>query len=191
MATTRDRLSSHAARLFAERGYHGTSVSDLAEAIGIHKSSIYAHIERKEDLLAEIALAGAAAFHQALDDVPADVAADQRLRLALRAHLHVVKGQLAVATVWLQEWRFLTGQPRKAFLAQRHAYEDRIKELVKAAVEMGALAGDLDIDYAVLVFLSVANWSYTWFTPKTDADDASARFWNLLLHGMAARPPER
>src|SRR6185503_431173 len=105
--STRARLSEHAARLFAERGYHGTSINDLAGALGIQKASVYSHIKGKEDLLAEIALAGAVAFHDALDEVPEDVPAAERLRLALRAHLGVVDRQLDVATVWLQEWRFL------------------------------------------------------------------------------------
>ena len=62
-SSTRDRLSAEAARLFAERGYHGTSINDLAVALGIHKSSLYAYINGKADLLADIALTGAAAFH--------------------------------------------------------------------------------------------------------------------------------
>ena len=49
---TRDRLTVEAARMFAQRGYHGTSVSDLAAALGIQKSSLYAHISGKADLLA-------------------------------------------------------------------------------------------------------------------------------------------
>ena len=44
---TRDRLTVEAARMFAQRGYHGTSVSDLAAALGIQKSSLYAHISGK------------------------------------------------------------------------------------------------------------------------------------------------
>ena len=67
---TRDRLAAEAARMFAERGYHGTSINDLAVAVGIQKSSLYAHISRKADLLADIALAGAATFHAALDSLP-------------------------------------------------------------------------------------------------------------------------
>src|SRR3954469_4405536 len=125
--STRARLSEHAARLFAERGYHGTSINDLAGALGIQKASVYSHIKGKEDLLAEIALAGAAAFHDALDGVPADVPAAERLRVALRAHPRAVDGELDVATVWLQEWRFHSGSARDEFLSERRRYERRIR----------------------------------------------------------------
>jgi AcrR family transcriptional regulator len=70
VGTRRNELTRQAARLFAEKGYHGTSVGDLAEAMGVQKGSLYAHIESKADLLWEVAREGAAAFHAALDEVP-------------------------------------------------------------------------------------------------------------------------
>ena len=193
---TRDRLAVEAARMFAQRGYHGTSVSDLAAALGIQKSSLYAHISGKADLLAEIALAGAAAFHAALDALPDGAAAGERLELALRAHLAVVESQLDVATVWLQEWRYLTGEARDVFLRERHRYEERIRDLFEAAVRSGDLRRDLDVDDATLVFLSVANWAYTWLMPETDVAGLTSRLMSVLRGGMgqvtssaAPRPP--
>jgi AcrR family transcriptional regulator len=193
---TRDRLAAEAARLFAQRGYHGTSVGDLAAALGIQKSSLYAHISHKADLLADIALAGAAAFHAALDALPEETAAGERLELALRAHLAVVESQLDVATVWLQEWRYLTGEARDVFLRERHRYEERIRDLFEAAVRSGDLRRDLDVDDATLVFFSVANWAYTWLMPETDVAGLTSRLMSVLLGGMgrvtssaAPRPP--
>ncbi len=185
--STRDRLSVEAARLFAERGYHGTSINDLAVALGIHKSSLYAYISSKEDLLADIALTGAAAFHAALDGVPTGAAPGERLQLALRAHLGVVESQLDVATVWLQEWRYLTGDARTRFAKERHRYEERIRHLLEAAVAAGDLRRDLDVTYSTLAFLSVANWAYTWFTADTDVEQVTAKFLSILLRGIGAQ----
>jgi AcrR family transcriptional regulator len=185
--STRSRLSEEAARLFAERGYHGTSVADLAAALGIRKSSVYSHIAGKEDLLAEIALAGADAFHAALDGIPGDVGPTERLSLALRAHLSVVDRQLDVATVWLQEWRFLSGAARERFLAERRRYEQRIRGLLQDAVRAGELRADLDLEHATLAYLSLGNWAYAWMTHSTDVDAVAAAFWELLRGGMAPR----
>jgi TetR/AcrR family transcriptional regulator, cholesterol catabolism regulator len=183
--STRDRLSVEAARLFAERGYHATSIGDLADALGIRKASVYSHIKGKEDLLVEIALAGAKAFHTALAGVPTDADPEERLRLALRAHLSVVAGQLDVATVWLQEWRFLTGPARQEFLTERRRYERRIRTLFEDAVKAEVLRSDLDVKRAVLVFFSIANWAYTWMTTRTTVDQEADAFWSLLVEGMA------
>ena len=194
--STRDRLAVAAARMFAERGYHGTSINDLAAALGLHKSSLYAHINHKADLLADITLTGAAAFHAALDALPDEAPAGERLELALRAHLGVVRSQLDVATVWLQEWRYLTGEPREIFLAERHRYERRIRDLFEAAVASGELRQDLDLDDATLIFLSVANWAYTWLTADHDVGALTAGLLSIMLSGMgeltssaAPRPP--
>jgi AcrR family transcriptional regulator len=185
--STKDRLSAEAARLFAERGYHGTSIGDLAEALGIQKASVYSHIKEKEDLLADIALAGAKAFHDALDEVPTDAEPVDRLRLALRAHLGVVDRQLDVATVWLQEWRYLTNGARKTFMAERRRYQTRIRQLFEDAVADGGLRSDLDADHATLVFLSVGNWAYTWMSGRTKVDQEANALWSLLYTGSEPR----
>ena len=71
MATTRrEELVDVAARLFAERGYHGTSMADLAEAMGVQKGSLYSLTDSKQELLVAVARDGATAFHAALDRGP-------------------------------------------------------------------------------------------------------------------------
>src|SRR6476659_9891862 len=123
MSTRKSELTRQAARLFAEKGYHGTSVGDLAEALGVQKGSLYAHIDSKADLLWEVAREGAEAFHAALDTVPDDGPVVERIRAALRVHLRVVAGQLDVATVFIREWRYLEGERSTLFLAERRRYE--------------------------------------------------------------------
>src|SRR5262245_38801203 len=107
MSTRREELTRTAARLFAERGFHGTSMGDLAEAIGVQKGSLYSLTGSKQELLQETLRQGAAAFHAALDAVPEQAPAVERIRQALRGHLRVVAEQLDVATVFTREWRYL------------------------------------------------------------------------------------
>lgn len=180
----RSELRRQAARLFAERGYHGTSVGDLAEALGVRKASLYAHISSKQDLLWEIAREGAEAFHAALDALPEEAPALERIRLALRAHLRVVAEQLDVATVFVREWRYLDDQRRALFLAERRRYEERIRDLFREGRDLGELRSDLDVGAAALLFLSAANWAYTWLQPGRDTEALADRFFQLLVEGM-------
>jgi len=180
----RDELTRVAARLFAERGYDGTSLADVAEAVGLQKASLYHHIQTKEDLLWEVAWAGAEAFHGALDGVPNDEPATEKIRLALRAHLRVVAHQLDAATVFTREWRSLTGARRERFVAERRRYEERIRDLFREGLDGGELRSDLDVSAATLMFLSAANWAYTWLRPGVDTDALADRFFGVLLDGM-------
>jgi AcrR family transcriptional regulator len=184
MSARREELTRIAARLFAERGYQGTSLADLAEALGVQKASLYHHIDSKEDLLWDVAWEGAEAFHAALDGVPADAPAAERIRLALRAHLAVVSGQLDVATVFVREWRHLSDERRRRFTAERRRYEERIRELFRAGVEESQLRTDLDVATAGLLFLSAANWAYTWLRPGAPTDELADRLYAALLDGM-------
>jgi AcrR family transcriptional regulator len=189
--TRRNELTRQAARLFAEQGYHGTSMEDLAAAMGVQKGSLYAHVKSKEDLLHELARDGAVAFHEALDAIDERLPAVEKLRLALRAHLRVVAEQLDVATVFVREWRYLQGERRDEFVAERRRYEERIRALFRDGVEQSELRTDLDVNVAALLFLSAANWAYTWLQQGRDTDALADRFFALLVDGMrgyATRP---
>ena len=184
MSARRTELTRAAARLFAQKGYHGTSIGDLAEALGVQKGSLYAHIESKADLLWDVARDGAAAFHAALDTVPDDGPVIGRIRAMLRAHLRVVAEQLDVATVFVREWRYLEGEPRERFVAERRRYEERVRALFREGRELGELRTDLDDATAALLALSSVNWAYTWLKPGADTNALADRFTALLLDGM-------
>ena len=185
MATPRrEALTREAARLFAERGFHGTSMGDLAEALGVQKSSLYSLTGSKQQLLFETMLEGARAFHTALDEVPEDVTAVERIRFGLRGHLGVVADQLDVATVFTREWRYLDDEYRDEILAERRRYEERFRALFREGVEAGELRSDLDAGAAALLMLSAANWAYTWLTSGRDTDELADRFIAILVDGI-------
>ena len=184
MSARRSELTRLAARLFAEKGYHGTSIGDLAAELGVQKASLYHHIASKEDLLWEVANEGAVAFHGALDAIDESLPAVEKIRLALRSHLAVVADQLDVATVFVKEWHALEGERREAFVAERRRYEERIRDLFREGVEQSELRTDLDVATAALLFLSAGNWAYTWLRPDMDTGAVAERIYAALLDGM-------
>ena len=127
---------------------------------------------------------GAAAFHAGLDAIPDDLPAEEKIRLALRAHLRTVAGQLDVATVFTREWRYLEGERREEILSERRRYEDRVRALFREGRELGGLRTDLDDATAALLTLSAANWAYTWLQPGRETDELADRFYALLIDGM-------
>ncbi len=184
MSDRRSELTREAAKLFAQKGYHGTSIGDIANALGVQKGSLYSHIASKEDLLYETMREGADAFHGALDAIPEGLALPEQIRFALRGHLRVVAEQLDVATVFVQEWRYLEGARREEIVAERRRYEERIRALFRDGRERGELRSDLDEGVAALLLLSAANWAYTWLQPGRDTDELADRFFALLVDGM-------
>ena len=92
--------------------------------------------------------------------------------------------QLDVATVFTREWRYLEGEARESFRAERRRYEERWRALFREGVEAGELRTDLDVGAAALLVLSAANWAYTWLAPGRDTDELADRFTMVLLDGV-------
>ncbi len=150
----------------------------------MQKGSLYAHIGGKQELLYETMRDGAAAFHAALDAIPEQIPATEKIRLALRGHLALVAEQLDVATVFVQEWRNLEGEHREEIMAERRRYEERIRVFFREGREGSELRTDLDENVAALLFLSAANWAYTWLRPGQDTDEVADAFYALMIDGM-------
>ncbi|HUF83502.1 MAG TPA: helix-turn-helix domain-containing protein, partial [Acidimicrobiia bacterium] len=84
----RQQLMDHAAELFAERGYHPTSVADIVVSLGVGKGVFYWYFSSKEELLAEILRASHQDLRrrqqQAIADEPNPV---ERIELGIRASM--------------------------------------------------------------------------------------------------------
>jgi AcrR family transcriptional regulator len=180
-ATRKDQILEHAARLFSERGYQGTSMRDIGEATGLLAGSLYAHISSKEDLLYQIVLEAARQFLGRVEALRAEILApEERLRRAMRAHVGVVADGREHAQVFHHEWNALTGRRRAEVLRLRDRYERLWDEIVRE------LPGVADPKFARLLVLSAANWTYTWYRPDGPLlpEEVADRFTDLLLRGL-------
>ena len=121
---TRDDVVRAASRLFASRGYHGTSMRDLAREVGVLGSSLYSHIDSKEDLLVEIVEIGATLFQSAAERAikQGGTGADQ-LAALVEGHIDVVLDHLDEARTFLYEANALDLAHRDKVLAARDQYE--------------------------------------------------------------------
>ncbi|GAP63037.1 hypothetical protein ARMA_1460 [Ardenticatena maritima] len=178
-----------AAQLFSERGYHATSVRDIAAALDLQGGSLYAHIQSKEEVLWLIVERAAEQFFEAVRPLAeSDLPPDEKLRRAVHAHIRVITDDLAAATVYFHEWRFLEEEHRNTFLEQRREYEHLWREMVREGMEKGVLRNDEDPKYMAILILSAMNWLYHWYRPDgpLSPDEIAERFWRMLLEGLQA-----
>src|SRR6266851_10000434 len=98
-----------ALRLFKEKGYHATSMRDIADEVGINKGSLYSYIRSKEDLLIPVFERAMGVLLEQMEQISADASLvpTERLRRAIHAHVTAVADNLDVLTVYLSEWRQL------------------------------------------------------------------------------------
>ena len=185
----RAELVRSAARLFSERGYHGTSMQHLADALGLQKGSLYAHIGSKEDLLLDVVEEGAERFlERGAQAAQEDAPAAQRLRDFLAGHIATVVEHLDAATVFLNEWRYLSPDLRALVQEKRDAYEALIRGIIEEGIANGEFRSDADVRLASLAVLSMGNWIYAWYRPEGELgpQDIGERFADLLVKGLEA-----
>jgi AcrR family transcriptional regulator len=178
-----------ATRIFSERGYHAASMSDIADAVGIRKASLYHHVHKKEDLLF--------AIHEALVDelieetlaVSSSSAspADKVRELLLLTMRFIARNRDGVA-VFLAERHAVTGERWQALVVKRDLYERMVCQIITEGRSTGEFA-DLPPELVAKALLGMANWAYTWFRQDgpLSADDIGEVFAAIALRGLVAR----
>src|SRR6476619_7094673 len=111
----RREIDDVASELFHANGYAATSVRDIAKALDIQAASMYAHVASKEDVLWSIVDAAAASFERAADAASTETSDPvDRLAALVEAHVEVVTADPERSSVFVTEWRHLSGARRAA-----------------------------------------------------------------------------
>jgi AcrR family transcriptional regulator len=159
----RGQIHRAACALFRERGFHGTSVRDIGEAVGMLGGSLYSHIESKDDLLWEIVNTAADRFLERIRTISeSNLGVMQKLRAAVIAHVEEIAGDIEAAAVYTVEWRHLEPKRRKAVTARRDEYEQAFRALVEQAMRERFISSS-DPAGATLFILSSLNGVYSWY----------------------------
>jgi AcrR family transcriptional regulator len=161
---TRTDIITIAGDLFSERGYHGTSMRDLAKMLDLQGASLYSHVKSKEEMLWAIVSRAAQEFRAQAEEVPRDVSPEQQMRLLVHGHLSVIARELPYATVFFHEWKFLEPSLKDKVKELRDAYESHFRRVIEEGVEQGVFQVE-DTRVATLFVLSALNWTYQWFHP--------------------------
>jgi AcrR family transcriptional regulator len=186
--TRRQQIDEVASALFRERGYAGTSVRDIAQALNIQGGSLYAHVASKEDVLWSIVTRAAEAFHSLVGPIAtSDAPPATRLRAMIRAHVAVVTSSQRDAVVFLQEWRLLSTERRLALASRRDGYEGLFQKVIAEGSAAKAFR-DVDSKLTAMTLLSALNGIATWYRPdgRLTAAQIADHHIDLFLHALEA-----
>ncbi|UDY36702.1 TetR/AcrR family transcriptional regulator [Dermatobacter hominis] len=175
------------ARVFAERGFHGTSTTELCDANQLGKGALYYYIGSKEELLAAIhdrvmdeVMAGAARVAEAGGSPPEQLArmGHELLDVIARYPDHV--------WVFLHEFPALTGENATQFRARRHEYEHAVESVIAAGVASGDFR-PVDPRLTSRAWLGMYNYTYLWLKPggSLSAAEVAEQFADVFIKGIA------
>lgn len=168
---TRGDVVAAAGRLFATRGYHGTSMRDLGKELGLLGSSLYSHVESKQDLLVDVVEEGSRLFEtSAARATEHQGSAAEILAALIWGHVNVVLDNLDVARTFLNEARMLDVEHRTRVVEARDHYEETFRKVLRAGAADGSFRRDVDPKTDTIFVLSVLNAVERWYDPVGELD---------------------
>jgi AcrR family transcriptional regulator len=164
--TTRKRIFDAAARLFAVRGYGRTSIRDLAQALGLQKSSLYHHFESKEDLLYQLVGEFMDEALVYIEDLGRQAIAPlEKLSAFLKYYTEFYAAEPYRLTILVNELDCLDPQRRKEVVAKERRYVRAIKAVLDELQEAG-LMRDIPPAVAVFAFFGMVHYTPKWYRTK-------------------------
>ena len=182
----RDELLAKAAHLFREKGYHATTMKDIAAELEILPGSLYHHIESKESLLLEIMARGIEVLLERVQGVAAsDMPPTARLERIIHIHVEAIADYPDVLTVFLHETKSVPPHRRGELMKLRDKYD----HLLSSVIEEGIASGEFRPFHPRLTtfaILGMVNWIYAWYRPggTLTPREISDQYLSLILHGL-------
>jgi AcrR family transcriptional regulator len=178
-----------AAKFFYSKGYHATSIEDVARDVGMLKGSLYYYIKSKEDLLYELLLGvmeqGHSAVEKSLEGLTDPV---ERLEKGIEQNIeHIIRQQVRVG-LFLHEFDSLSGRRKQRVQEVIKDYQKIFVSIIKQGQASGAFVGG-DPDLMVNGMLGMCNWIYRWYHPETSPklDTVKKTFVAMITGGIVKR----
>lgn len=193
-ALTKARILDSAARVFSEKGYAGTRLTDIAEAADIQQGSLYYYFASKDTLVAEMLKVGLHKTHEhvaaAVDALGANATAIARLDAAIRAHAEAVIDAVDYTAANARIVGQLPEELRRRHIrVDQRPYGQLWDDLLSAAQDAGEIRDDLDLQTLRLLILGSMNWTVEWpKRAKTSPEKVSDLLTAVLFHGIVKRP---
>jgi AcrR family transcriptional regulator len=189
---TRGRILQAALGRFAEYGYHGTSIRDLARDVGINSATLYAHYPAKEDILASLIelghtslLAGLGAALSNVDTSPTD-----QLAALVRAQVLMHADFPLLAMVANTELHCLSAASARPSLELREQARALLYEVLRRGVAAGEFSAQCDVVLAGIAIGSMGIRVATWFGPDQpyNREEVAETFASYALRIVGGKP---
>ena len=183
---TREDILEAAAQIFRQKGFHGASMNDIAEAVNLQKASLYHHVSSKQEILLEIL---DRALQLLLERISAitdqDIPADKKLRSMIREYMQILAENVDLATVLLFEHRALERRQHARHVPSRDKFESLWREVLAEGVKEKLFQCE-DIALTARALLGLMNWTITWYHPNggKTIEQISDDYSTLLLNGL-------
>jgi TetR/AcrR family transcriptional regulator, cholesterol catabolism regulator len=183
---TRDDILEAAAQVFRQKGFHGASMANIAEAVNLQKASLYHHVSSKQEILFELLDRALELLLERISPIAnMDLPADERLCRMIHEYLQILAENMDLSAVLLFEHRSLEGRQHARHVPNRDKFENLWREVLRDGVRTRQFVCD-DIPLTARAMLGILNWTITWYRPNGSLtiEQIADHYSNLLLNGL-------
>ena len=183
---TRDDILEAAAQVFRQKGFHGASMANIAEAVNLQKASLYHHVSSKQEILFEILDRALELLLERISPIARlDLPADERLCRMICEYLQILAENTDLSAVLLFEHRSLEGRQHARHVPNRDKFEALWREVLHDGVRARQFECD-DIPLTARAILGIMNWTITWYRPNgaLTIQQIADHYSSLLLNGL-------
>ena len=184
----REAVILAAARAFKERGYHNTSLDDIASELNVTKPTVYHYVENKEQLLFECFRSGLNQIMESFEEVRSSGGyARDRLAYVIERYAAAITSEFGWCMVQAENQDLSPAMSRKV-----KELKSGIDQGIRGLIAEGALDGSIrkcDAKMTAFALAGAMNWIAYWYRsdePLSPADIAE-RFMELFDLGMRPR----
>ena len=185
----RDQILKAATRIFSEKTYHGATLKDIADAVGMLKGSLYYYIASKEKLLADIILEAVHTLNEDLVRVEnANLSPVERLRQIVREHVKFNAIYREAGTLFVTEKNAISSLEMGELMESFGRRDKLLARTLNEAIEMG-LYRPVDVRITSLAIVGLCNSVLFWARPsgRLSYDDIANSFFELIHDGLSAK----
>ena len=177
-----------AARVFAERGYHGATTQDIANLLNIRQASLYYYFPSKEVALETVCTRGVEDFYKAAKAIATGPGlAAERLAGLIRSHISPILDRADFVKVFLTQRQFLPNRSRRRVGKWSREIEGIFAAVIRDGVRSGEFRNGLDPRLTTLAILGMANAVASWYgNEKASIERIGGEFVALTLKGLSA-----
>lgn len=183
---TREGILEAAARIFGEKGYHATSMQDIADSVHLQKASLYHHFSSKQEILAALIDHALELINRKLEEVLSQpLSPGEKLRQAMVSYLETIAENQNLSAVLLFELRSLDPELKIQHASRREKFDRLWRDLIVEGIEAGVF-NEIDPSLTGRAILGVMNWTVMWYRsdgPRSSTEIANL-FSKLLLQGL-------
>lgn len=182
-------IFEHATRLFAQRGYSGTSFQDVADAVGLTRPALYYYVKNKDQLLerlvAEVTVVAATDIAEIAQR--AELSPTERVRDLVRQLARRQGEQGELFRLLLRSEADLPDTVTESYDQNRRAVLHSLTGVIEQGIAQGEFR-PVHPTIAALGILGTINWVAWWYRPgsRFDLDAVSSELAELSVHGLAA-----